>query len=575
MATLAGESTPIIQDLERARAKDAARFRSLAARDMQDVLAYLSAVRRVDVSRTAPVAMRGAVIDGLSVSPQATPAMSVQVNTGMAMVPNGGATSPIGSPQTSEASKYVMMNFRTALAALAINTQASGSYRFDLIEIAPLDQVDDSEVIEIYDEPSDSFIPTGTAQTTMQHGDAQVFLTQGTVDTGIPTPTAGRIPIAAIRVANGATSIKSDDVIDLRVMLSELAAVGPGAPKAEQYTSQLSVDVPTSGLSITSPQPMAVHTCGQVYGVPFAVHSDVELETRRAVGGPLYFDKATLALIDGGTNPQWLYCYVVTTTSQGLRLSHGIYAGDTFAGLTGYSHTGVLIWSHIAPKLTDGSLAPSGNVTLPDVFGGGIAGPGVGSALCIGVGNYTTLSRWSGAFRLSGGKGEFSKSTGYALVVVGGNPAGLTFTAEGTGTVTNSIVRGFFDTAANGNPCGATHWDVYATFMAHNATESGARRILEVFSMQDDGTPDKILGVMDQVVYEAAAGDQRINVLCPDLPVARDPSKRGTPGGFYARADVFYSTSTTGSGLKDPTLSLAAPALNVVGYRWAVGPCMA
>ena len=93
---MSGQSRPRILHLERIGDVFLNRLAALGARDLHDLLGYLSNAR--NLAQAPGVGVRGAIVDGLNVVAQAVPDMTVQVGVGLAVLPAPGTTGVVPCP---------------------------------------------------------------------------------------------------------------------------------------------------------------------------------------------------------------------------------------------------------------------------------------------------------------------------------------------------------------------------------------------------------------------------------------------------------------------------------------------
>lgn len=557
---MAGESKPVIgTDLESISPAFLNRLATLRGRDIADVIGLLSSKRSVD--HTLGQQPRACVIDGFDVSAQIVPGMTLQVGLGVGYVPASGTTGVVGSPQTLEDSNVVMLNKRTLSAAVAIGAADPSLDRWDLIEVKATATpatvgVDDSETVMLWSDAINDFVASSTPRAVMTHGEPDVIVTPGTPGANlVPATTAGRIPIAVVRVPAAATAITQGLILDVRQYLSDLAQAQADAPSwldVEEFIIDTAASTPL----------IAIRANGRIKGVPFAIRTDAPL----AYNASLMLDpNSSLAGVTG-----WIYVYAVAQDDKGYRYSRSrvTNAVDSLVSAGGdFSHCGLFVISTTAPSLTNGSLAPSSSIKTPLAYGSSVAGlSGTGRVMCIGC-FYMNSGSFVGGLRMVRGKAEIQAyATAPALALsTGATPTWVTETAQ--------VSALYADFAATGNPQGPVAYDVSAIFPCDNANDASAARLIQAFAKNAASTTTTTLlaATTDRV---AAAGMSYTNghLVVRDVPVARFPENRGTTrDGFYLKSIVTAAgaISGTGHGFTNPATS--APTFLLVGYRWPQG----
>jgi hypothetical protein len=460
-----------------------------------------------------------------------------------------------------------MVNKRSTSNA-AIGANASGSTRWDLVEGDPTSVVDSSVIVDTWNGTLKKFVPSGSAQSVMEHGEGTVYVKAGTPGAGLPAPTAGRLPIAAVRVVNGAASITAADVFDVRLLLSD--ALARSAPTTSIDGVSIDWDTPDASPT-TGPQKYAANVRGVAGGVPGAFRTTVPISDFWTTDlGSESVDRATLALI-GVTSPTWLYCYLVTKDDQGFRMSRSGVATAT-AGKTGtIDHAGLLVWSHIAPSLANGKMEPSAALSLPETVGKGNVTPGTGAAVCVGAAYLGggTSARIQFGLRLRNGKGHFPYKQGNVY----GPPVDLgafTYFAPTTGTTSVSSWTAEFGANLVAGPY---NLDLYLNVHALD-TGGGATRTFYVHEY-DPGVPDTVLGrntcTHQTTVPTLDASSGYFEIVAREHGIARFSPERGTnKTGLHVQASVRQGTSHSQGNLSDP--ASAAPTVKMLGYSWPMGP---
>lgn len=560
---MSGHSRPQIRTLERVGVTYLSRLVDLPARDLADALGYLAGRRGVDQANAFGI--RSVVADGLIAGAEAVPAMSVRVEVGLGFAIESGAASLVKSPAaTSVDSAAVMVNKRTA-SSHAIAAAPGSGIRYDLVEIGPSTSVDQSAIVDYWSAALKKFVPGGSADTVLEHGEGTIYVTTGTADAGLPAPTAGRIPLAAVRVATGATTVTAADVFDLRFLLADATKVARSTSSAAILGASIDWDTPDSG----TVQKFAASVEGIAGAIPGAFRTEVAVSNFWTTDlGEEMTDRATLALI-GVTSPTWLYAYLVTADDQGYRMSRSGVVTAT-GGATGeISHAGLLVWSHIAPDLVDGSMRPSAALLLPAKAGRGTVTPGTGAAVCVGAaylgGGVSVRIKYG--LRLHNGKASFPYKEGGVF----GPPADLgafTYYAASTGTTSySSWTADWASTALEG----ALDADLYLSIHALN-TGGGALRTFFVHEfLSTDTNLGRATCVHQTIVPTLDASSGYFEIVARNHGLGRFAPDRGTTRtGLHVLAAVRQGSSHSQGALSDP--GTAAPTVRLLGYTWPVGP---
>jgi hypothetical protein len=564
---MSGQSRPRILHLERIGDVFLNRLAALGARDLHDLLGYLSNVRGLD--QLLGVGVRGAIVDGLNVVAQAVPDMTVQVGLGLAVIPAPGTTGVVPSPQTGADSNFLFVNKRLLTVAQPINPPPPGSFRWDLLEIGPgaTEFVDDSQVVDLYDVPGKKFIPTATPQPVMTHDEGRVFYTPGAAGGTLPAPSPGRVPIAAVLVFAGMTAITQDRVFDLRVFLSELASRGRGDPPSELDVAELAIDAPAGG-SPTAAQKFSCHARAVVRGRACGFStSAAPLDLALGKDFLDFCDRNTRTRIFTGTAPDWLYAYLVAEDDQGFRLSRTDVPAIGVAP-TGnrFSHAGVLVWSHVPPSLADGgSLAPSAPLAIPETYATGTVTPGKGHAVCVGCASYgATAFAFLTGVRSYRGQASTVAPAGFFVPVTPVPTAEVMVGSTGI-----SAVQIGWPTSA---PVGPLAYDALIVLTALNPVGAGAQRMF-LFYEKDPGVPtvDAARAIVESSVHTGASSS-RVATVVRGLEAGRMPSERSKRSGVSVICRVAYGSGGGGSGLSTVP---ANHAFSIVGWRWPQGPVKA
>lgn len=402
---MSGESTVDWYTLERLDPTDLDRISKLPARDQHDVLGYLGMQRRLGVD-PATWEVQPSVIGGFNVL--ASGGMDLSVSPGMAIVRDQFVSTPgiVRTPQSSVSSGVKLVNKRSASQHTLTAAHAT-LRRWDLIEVRPASSPDTTDVdelrtLDIWDSAQKRFLPTGSPQIKMRHGEGDVVITTGTAGGTIPTPTAGRIPIAVVRIDGGATS--PSVIFDARILLDERGESINTAIRsnnwdvygydgnAAQHAMNAHIEAVAGGL------PVAWRNSGG------AVNPCPDNDNSGAL-----WDPVTITNIRGGGGPNHVFLYAVSRNALGLRLSKRGYTMPASYGT--FDMRGWLVWSHVAPDVV--TMAPSDNINLPYELGGSYAST---DAVCLGtvpfgagIGPTAALH----ATQMSDGRAQFVSSDGY------------------------------------------------------------------------------------------------------------------------------------------------------------------
>lgn len=565
---MSGQSRARILNLERIGDLFLNRLASLHARDLHDILGYLSSHRAVD--QVPGVGVRGAVVDGLNVTAQTVPDLTVQISVGLALVPEMGTSGVVPTPQTNPDSNYVLLNKRLATLAQPISPPPPGAFRWDLLELAPAgtDFVDDAQIVDLYDIPGKKFVPTATPQPVMIHGEGTIVYTTGAPGGPIPAPTEGRVPIAAILIWDGMTAVTQEHIFDARIFLSESMRRGRADAASSLDVPELAIDPSDTGTP-TGAQRFSLQATACVRGSSCGFSTATPLDLNLGRDFFDFCDRVTRTRIFGGTAPDWMYCYLVAQDDQGLRLSRsnvpalaGVPSGNRF------SHCGMLVWSHVPPSLAGGgSLAPSAPLSLAEVMGNGTVTPGKGRAVCIGATFYGATSlRFLNGIRSFSGVASFVTPGGVPLPIT---PSVMPEVVGGGGALGRS---GVFADWPDSAPIGPYEFDVSFALVAENAHGAGADRSIWLFEYKT-GAPaaDELREMVNGTVSNASAFSL-IPFVVRGLKVARVPGDRSKRTGFFAFCQVYYGSGGGGAGLV-PIAS--AHTASLVGYRWPNGPIAA
>jgi hypothetical protein len=582
---MSGQSQEAFQNLQRVTPANMANFYKLTARDLHDVLAYLSGQRHLH--RGTPFGDNPMVLDGCAVAAQGVPNMTVAVGKGIAFVQVSGSSDPVGSPAaTSNDSQFRILNKRTATTATAAFTAPAVSTRYDLIELAigsspyqdPFNaaEIDVSASVDIFDIPLQQFLPSAVV-TTQAHGEPLIVITTGAEGGTIPNKTAGRIPIAAIRLQTTTTSITQDDIFDLRMFAADFDSSSPGDASYIDVGS-LDCTLPDGALTDASPQEFFCQAEARLRGVrtsfstidPMEIKYDASTATQQTL-----YDPTTIALIAGGSAPPWLYVWLVAQDDKLYRRSRANVTADlTTPSL--FSHCGLLVFSHVAPSMVSGILTPASALNLPPLAGAGTCTGGIGKAVCIGALPYggffaVPAKRVIYGVRGSGGKARICRleSTSPFMPVVPTTPGGTSgITVEvGTGFQLVSSLR-YQWVVTSKFLVGARYFDMRID--ADFETGTNTQRLTEVFANAntDVNFGEPVLSINEVAPALSVVGDHRKFLMC-SLPAAREPNNQATPNtGVAMFVTANYALiSDSGSGLSAST----APSFNLLGWKWPNG----
>jgi len=554
-------SRPFVRLLERVSDTFLNRLATLPARDVHDLFGYLSARVLDELNPATSLTMRPVVVDGLAA--YASGGMTVTVPVGMAFAPAAGAAlPPIAPVATTEESAAQLVNKRSASV---VTIGASGGVaRFDLIEIEPAEASDISQVSDFWDVILKKFTPGGSSLPVVYHGEGTVYVVPGTPGSnGTPTPTSGRVPIAVVRVMPGAVAITAADVFDVRPLLTDLRGPRAASPN-ELSTEEFTVDHATAA---GDAQVMGLRVEARVGGVPGGVFTRVPVGTYGNSGNYVHFDPTVHAGL--ATYTGWVYAYLVVTDDRGLRYSRSRVSNSVapleVPGVGDYDHRGVLVWTTTPPDLTNGSLAPGGTLTLPNMLGATTcsAGNANARAVCIGAA-YWLGNHFHCGLRMAGGKAELVDLTAGGFQVAVG---AYTWATE---ALRVSTLYADFDASGQLNPKGALALDFGLTFGVQNSADAGYRRTVTVEAKDRATSTGKETREIVEGVVGAGGASGGCSVLLRDFPVARKPTTRGTaPDGFKVTTNAAGSVSSTGHGIVDPAST--APVLLALGYRWPQG----
>lgn len=571
LARMAGQSEVVFyDDLERGDPLDFRRVGKLAGRDLADVLGYLSAHRGLDEG--PGLGVRPAVIDGLEVTAQASPNMTVAISVGFGLAPASGTTGVVGSPPATTVDSNVrLVNKRNVTPAQAISTAPGSGIRYDLIEIGPAVtspdtvEVDETRSVDLFDTTLKRFLPSGTPRIKMRHGEGEIFCTPGASGTSpAPTPTAGRIPIAVVRVKAGATSITQADILDVRQYLAELAR---GAEHSSTLrTEELTIDFPADA---SAARKAVINLEGVVRGIKCAFRTDAAMDF---ADGTLFRGSfLDPNFSDFGTFTGWTYLYVIAADDRGFRYSRAHVPGTELdvAGAD-WSHAGALVISKIAPSLANGSLAPSAAIKTPILIGNSTCTPGTGKAVCVGVVWWQSGTIQHG-IRMVGGRARFGINDSFLPALFVGT---WSIVAAGAAATTQTTtLAADFDTA--NNPKGPLAVDVWLNYgVSQGGTPKTCNMLMRLYQFKTgDAALGALCGVRNHVNPTDAASLHDKIELFEDVPVARVSSLRGTTtDGMKLVCDAIAGTAHT-VGLRSP--GGFPPVTKLAGYRWPQGAIVA
>ena len=571
---MSGHSKVVSQDLMRIHLSHLDRLANLPARDRHDDLAWNSGKRGINQSAGDNV-LEG-VVDGFHVTAQTVPNMSVQVGMGVAYAPSVGITNPVPSPQTLVDSAYKQLCKRAATASLAVAAAHATLNRIDLVEIAvaasSATETDVSETIGIYN-PATKVFDALASQVTMKHGEPDVFITTGTPSAtpSAPALTAGRIPIAIIRVYAAVTTIRQQDIFDVRRMTSEREAMDNGDPLNELRTAELHLDVPY-GATNASVLRFTANVWARVKGRQGGFVTDAPLDM--CVGA--YW----AALVDWNyfsavTTEKWWYLYLVIEDDQGLRRHRGnVNAANESvgSGASGtFSHSGVLVFSEVAPVMTNGSLAPTSTLAISPAMGGGTCNPaGTGKAVCIGAFRRSaSAQRFLYGTTMIGGKAKFGIDASS-----GEHPNFATTNTYTSSTSSSSIetsaIKAMFDTAgADAGPSGPLSYDLTIRLQTQgsSSTKAGAQKKFRCF--ETDGTNyTRLIRTYETVNGTPALAAYMHEMVLENVGINEVPANRATRQGIKILCEVYPNDASVASGLNNPSVYWFA---RIQGYTWPQG----
>jgi len=568
---MAGESQVVFyNDLERGDPTDVQRVGKLASRDLHDILGYLSSHRSVD--QTASVGVRGAVVDGLRVTAQSVPNMTVQVEVGMATIPESGTSGVVGSPVATDVDSNVRLvnkRYASAGASSVAVTAAGASMRYDLIEIGPATsspdavEKDEERTVDLYNTTLKRFLPSGTPRIKMRHGEGEVFYTAGTPGGSAPTPTAGRMPIAVLRVRVGATSITQQDIFDARIFLAELL---DGGGQSDSYirTGELSVDVPSDA---TDARVTFANLDVSVRGIRGAFRTATPFQLDITAGSIAYNSFLDPNFSDFASYTGWVYFWLVVTDDNGIRYSRASCTTEVDVGGSEFAHVGALVVSKIAPVLTNGSLAPAAALKTPNRTGNATCTPGTGRAVCLGA-MWWQSSKFQHGMRKLGAHATFSEDDGLLPACFFG--AWTHVSAGGAGTTQTSTFQA--DLTLASNPKGPVSLDVWAQLTMNQPTPKNCVQRYRAWEFKaTDASPSKLLNVLEtNGPVESASSFQR-HMLWRGLPVSRISTRRdSSTNGVKVQFD-----SVSGTSHSTEFASGTPPTTKLLGYAWPEGPVVA
>jgi hypothetical protein len=154
---------------------------------------------------------RKVVHRGLAVIP--TAGMVVQVGEGFGAIQrNAGAPSADQSP-------YQLVHLRTSTSLPALAASDPVLNRYDLIEVAAVDELTESQSRDIFDPVGNTFAPATVEK--IRRSGATITVTTGVAAANPTVPAfaaaaSDRMPLAAIRVTAAAVAITANDIVDLR-----------------------------------------------------------------------------------------------------------------------------------------------------------------------------------------------------------------------------------------------------------------------------------------------------------------------------------------------------------------------
>jgi hypothetical protein len=581
---MAGQTQPIAISLESIKQKYARRLGALAARDLHEMLGLLSSVRHMEkmIGRT----VRSFVVDGFDVTPLGSPGMNVTIGTGIGFALASGASDYLNtSSLIVEDATGTMINKRTISSpSAAIANNPSGGIRYDLIELAPTASpatvgVDEQSTADLYVAATNTFQPNPSGLTpTMTHGEPDIIVTTGAANGPPPAATAGRLPIAVIRVLPSATQINAQDIYDIRTFLADYAGQGPSAPKTRIDTSEITLDV-AAGTTTATAQNFSLWSTGICGGIPFGIEmpQTLDLQYGTTPWGQ-FMDSTTQARITALTTTPWLYIYMVSADDLGYRYSRSSITDVSFGAA--FSHCGAICISHIPPSLTNGSLAPSAALHLSGGMGQGTVTPGfAGRAVCVGVIPFdSTNKKFSASLRASKGAARLYVDAGNTIypattlqIAQGSTTLGTEATSSNVAYRTAQADITAPGTGAGANPYGPVALDLVVIVSFSACPTGGYQRVLNVRS----GTAAE--AAASKAPADHAFGTIGITTTGNDshvldvrgFPTARTPAVRGTtPTGLNVLSSVMFPTGSATTGY-NPFTQLAA---TITGYTWPHGP---
>lgn len=565
---MSGESMPKIITQERVTSKFLRRTRTLGARDLADFAGWLSS-HRSNISTS--FAMRPCVVEGLQVKAQGVPNMTVQIETGMGFVSTGGASSPIGAGATNEDSNFVMLNKRTATASQVITAADPTNIRYDLIELMPTASpatvgVDESQVVDIYDTGTDTYIPTGAPQPVMVHGEPDVVYTAGVAGAAnsCPSPTAGRLPVGVVRVLAAATTITQQDILDVRVFLGELldsAGLNPSWIDTEEF----SIDLPAGG---TNERKAVINLDVQVRGLRGSFRTDALFQLDNTAGTKAYESFLDPTFNDFAVYTGWVYFYMVVADDKGLRYSRARCTTEVDVAGGDFSHAGALTISKVAPSLAGGSLAPSGAFRTPTRCGNSPVGGALSKAVCVGV-MWWQSTRLQHGIRMVNGQASFVEDDNLLPACFFG-----AWTHVAAGAASAYQISSFqADLTLASNPKGPLTFDIYSILAIATPAISTQQRLRVYEKKATDASESKLIGLFEQGSFTGGLSTQARAYIFKDVPVSRISTERGTvTNGVMIRLE---SGGPLGTAHSSELSAGAPPTTKLVGYRWPQGPVVA
>ncbi len=206
--------------LERASSGDMLRMQAFAAANAGQVLRALFNNRRwtyaypglhVPIS-TLNTPLSAQVLGGLMVRCDLPASLLVDPGVAVMLVPGG---TPDDSPMMIVDDPGV-----TSTGVLAFTPNGGAGTRLDYVECQPVDTVLESTTRDIFDVPTQTFIPTAVNKVRAQR--LTYRIRTGVAGAGSPGPVAGWLPLAVVAVQVGATGFTQCDVWDVRPLADDL-----------------------------------------------------------------------------------------------------------------------------------------------------------------------------------------------------------------------------------------------------------------------------------------------------------------------------------------------------------------